>query len=98
LIVSDKAEEYDGVTAIVRSHSLEAEEIEFLRWRAERWLMIRHMPYVLRHNPVFCIRHMRQVLGHYYQGCTLKSLLHLEDERKAFARYRALHQAQRQYV
>ena len=38
LIVNDRVEEYDGTTAVVRSEHLAAEEIEFLRWRAERWM------------------------------------------------------------
>lgn len=29
---------YDGTRAVVRSEHLAAEEIEFLRWRAERWM------------------------------------------------------------
>ena len=44
LIVNDRVEEYDGTTAVVRTAHLEAEEIEFLRWRAERWMKVRHLP------------------------------------------------------
>jgi hypothetical protein len=35
-IEHDRLQEYDGTTAVVRSEHLPAEEIEFLRWRAER--------------------------------------------------------------
>ena len=36
LIVNDDEQQYDGTTAVVRTEHLESEEIEFLRWRAER--------------------------------------------------------------
>ena len=49
LIVNESVEEYDGTTAVVRTEHLEAEEIEFMRWRAERWMKkIRHVPAALR--------------------------------------------------
>ena len=48
LIVNDRVEEYDGTTAVVKTAHLEADEVEFLRWRAERWMKLRHLPYVLR--------------------------------------------------
>ena len=44
LIVSEQVEEYDGTTAVVRSEHLTADEIEFMRWRAERWMKLRHLP------------------------------------------------------
>lgn len=40
LIVHDRLEEYDGTTAVVRTRSLDAEDVEFLRWRAERWMKL----------------------------------------------------------
>src|SRR4029079_4361264 len=40
LIVNERLEEYDGTTAVVRSAHLEADDIEFLRWRAERWMKV----------------------------------------------------------
>ncbi len=42
------SQEYDGTTAVVRTEHLDAEEIEFLRWRAERWMKVRHLPPVVR--------------------------------------------------
>ena len=33
-----------------------ADEIEFMRWRAERWMKLRHLPSVLRHYPGFVLR------------------------------------------
>ena len=48
LIVNDDEQQYDGTTAVVRTEHLETEEIEFLRWRAERWMKCRHLPVGLR--------------------------------------------------
>ena len=53
LIVNDRVEEYDGTTAVVRTEHLDADDIEFLRWRAERWMKVRHLPGVLRRYPGF---------------------------------------------
>lgn len=98
LIINERVEEYDGTTAVVRSEALSAEEIEFLRWRAERWMKTAHFPIALIRNPKFVLRQGRKMLLHTFRGCTLRTLLGLEDERKAFARYRAIRQAERAYV
>ena len=98
LIVSEQVEEYDGTTAVVRSEHLAAEEIEFLRWRAERWMKLRHLPAALRHSPWFGARHGLKMMAHTFRGSTWRSLLGLEDERKAFCRYRAIRRAERAYV
>lgn len=98
LIINERVEEYDGTTAVVRSEALSAEEIEFLRWRAERWMKTAHFPIALLRNPKFVLRQGRKMLLHTFRGCTLRTLLGLEDERKAFARYRAIRQAERVYV
>jgi|SRR5215472_4942693 len=98
LIINDRVEEYDGTTAVVRSEKLEAEEIEFLRWRAERWMKTAHFPVALFRNPKFVLRQGRKMIAHTFRGCTLKTLLGLEDEHKAFQRYRAIRRAERVYV
>jgi len=98
LIINDRFEEYDGTTAVVRSEKLEAEEIEFLRWRAERWMKVAHFPIALIRNPRFVLRQGRKMLRHTFRGCTLRTLLRLEDERKAFARYKAIRATERVYV
>ena len=41
LIINERIEEYDGTTAVVRTEHLAADEVEFLRWRAERWMKLR---------------------------------------------------------
>ena len=82
LIINERLEEYDGTTAVVRTDHLAAEEIEYLRWRAERWMKLRHMPAVLFHSPLFMLRHGAKMLGHIFRGVTFKSLVGLENEKK----------------
>ncbi len=45
--MNERLEEYDGITAVVRTEHVSAEEVEYVRWKAERWMKIRHMPAVL---------------------------------------------------
>ena len=98
LIVNDRLEEYDGTTAVVRTAHLEAEEVEFLRWRAERWMKVRHLPGVLRHYPGFVLRHAPHMLAHTFRGSSYRSVLGLEAERDVFRRYKARRAAEREYV
>jgi radical SAM superfamily enzyme YgiQ (UPF0313 family) len=98
LIMNDRLEEYDGTTAVVRTEHVSAEEVEYVRWKAERWMKARHMPAALLHDPWFVVRHAPQLLTHTFRGCTLRSALGLEDERKAFERYKAIRNQEREYV
>ncbi len=98
LIVNERVDEYDGTTAVVRSEHLDAEEIEFIRWRAERWMKLRHFWPVLRHSPGFVLRHGLGMVAHTFRGSTFRSLVGLEDERASFARYKALRRVERDYV
>jgi radical SAM superfamily enzyme YgiQ (UPF0313 family) len=99
LVINENLEEYDGTTAVVRTAHLAAEEIEFMRWRAERWMKVRHMRAVLAHRPRFVLRHWYGMLAHTFRGSSVwKSLLGVEDERRAFERYRAIRHAERAYV
>ena len=98
LVVSEAVEEYDGTTAVVRTQHLAAEEIEFLRWRAERWMKVRHLPSVLRHYPMFVLRNGPRMLAHTFRGSTWRSALGLEDTRAVFERYRAIRARERQYL
>jgi anaerobic magnesium-protoporphyrin IX monomethyl ester cyclase len=98
LIIDDNPEDYDGTTAVVRTDHLTAEEVEFLRWRAERWMKLRHLPAAFVHSPIFVLRNGPKMLAHTLRGSTVKTLLGLEDERKAFQRYRRIRQAEREYV
>jgi hypothetical protein len=98
LISSDDVSRYDGTTPVVRNPRLSADEIEFLRWRAERFMKLRHFPAALLHSPWFVLRHARRMLAHTFRGSSWRSALGLESERTAFERYKALRQAERQYL
>jgi anaerobic magnesium-protoporphyrin IX monomethyl ester cyclase len=98
LIVHERLEEYDGTTAVVKTEHMSGEEVEFMRWKAERWMKMRHFPVVLKHDPAFVLRHAPQMLAHTFRGCSWKTLLGLEDERLAFARYRAIRASERNYL
>ena len=97
LILHERLEEYDGTTAVVRSEALSAEEIEFLRWRAERWMKLKLFPAAMRENPLFCLKHGGQLIGHTFRG-SWRSLVGLESERQAFARYRSIRAAEREHL
>jgi radical SAM superfamily enzyme YgiQ (UPF0313 family) len=98
LVVNERVEEYDGTTAVVRTAHLDADEIEFLRWRAERWMKLRHLPSALRHYPRFVLRHLPQMCAHTFRGSTWRSMLGLESERQVFRRYKELRAAEREYL
>jgi len=98
LIVNVRVEEYDGTTAVTRTAHLPAGEVEFLRWKAERWMKLRHLPVVLRHDPGFVLRNGHRMLAHTFRGSTWRSVLGLESSREVFKRYRAIRERERAYV
>ena len=98
LITSDRVEEYDGTTAVVACANLSAEEIEFLRWKAERWMRLRHLSALVSHDPLFVLLNVWSILSFNFRGTSWRSLLGLEKERAAFERYRAIRQAERSYL
>jgi radical SAM superfamily enzyme YgiQ (UPF0313 family) len=98
LIINENSEEYDGTTAVVRTDHLTADEVEFLRWRAERWMKVRHLPAVLFHSPLFTLRNGPKMLAHTFRGTTVKSVLGLENEKQVFERYRAIRKTERVYI
>ena len=74
LIQIDRLEEYDGTTAVVATQHLQPEEIEYERWRAERWMKVRHIPAVMAHDPCCsCCATGRKMLWHTFRGSSLKS-------------------------
>jgi len=95
LVVNRRAEEYDGTTAVVRTATLDADEIELLRWRAERWMKLAHLPAALAHSPLFVLRHGWRMLRETFHGSSLRSCLGLEDGRAVFERHRRLRRAER---
>lgn len=98
LIMKEALEEYDGTTAVVRTEHLPAEEVEFMRWKAERWMKLHHVPVALRHDPGFVVFRGWKMLRHTFRGSSVRSMLGLESERKVFERYREIRRAEREYV
>ena len=98
LIVSEAPEDYDGTTAVVRTEHVPAAEVEYMRWRAERWMKVRHMPRVLAHDPIFATINGARMLAHTFRGSTVRTWLGLEDDRRAFERYRAIRRRERDYL
>ncbi|AMY07578.1 magnesium-protoporphyrin IX monomethyl ester anaerobic oxidative cyclase [Luteitalea pratensis] len=98
LVVNERLEEYDGTTAVVRTTHLGADDIEFLRWKSERWMKVRHMPAVLRRRPGFVLRNAPMLLAHTFRGSTWRSMIGLESSRDTFRRYKAIRQREREYV
>jgi anaerobic magnesium-protoporphyrin IX monomethyl ester cyclase len=52
----------------------------------------------LRHDPWFVVTHAPKMLAHTFRGATLKTFLGLEDDHAAFARFKALRKAEREYL
>jgi len=98
LIMIERMEEYDGTTAVVATQHLSPEEIEYERWRAERWMKTRHIPAVIAHEPLFVLRNWWKMLAHTFRGSSIKSALGFESDRKVFERYRSLRSAERVYL
>ena len=98
LIVDQDVAHYDGTTAVVGTEHVAPREVEFLRWRAERWMKLRHMPAAFAHSPLFLLRNAPKMFAHTFRGSTVRSFLGLEDEREAFARYREIRKAERAYI
>jgi anaerobic magnesium-protoporphyrin IX monomethyl ester cyclase len=98
LIVNERMEEYDGTTAVVRSEHLSADDIEFMRWKAERWMKLRHFPVAVRDYPWFVLRHGHQMFAHTFRGSSWRSMLGLEDSRTVFKRYKEIRRKERDYI
>ena len=98
LIMNEQLEEYDGTTAVVRTEHLPAEEVEFMRWKAERWIKVLHIPIALRHDPRFVLFQGWKMLAHTFRGSSIRSVLGLESEKKVFERYRAIRRTEREYL
>jgi anaerobic magnesium-protoporphyrin IX monomethyl ester cyclase len=98
LIASANVEEYDGTTAVTRTAHLAPTEVEYLRWRAERWMKVRHMRRVFAHDPWFVLRNGRRMLAHTFRGSTWRSSLGLESSWAVFERYRRIRATERAYL
>jgi anaerobic magnesium-protoporphyrin IX monomethyl ester cyclase len=98
LVTNERLEEYDGTTAVVKTEQLAPDEIEFLRWRAERWMKVRHVPSVIRRHPGFVLKHWHKMLAHTFRGSTWRTIVGWEDERDAFVRYKTIRASERSYL
>src|SRR5258707_2057765 len=98
LIMNERLEEYDGTTAVVRTQHLPAEEVEFMRWKAERWMKIHHIPVVIRHDPRWVLFEGWKMFAHTFRGSSIRSALGLESEKKVFERYQAIRRDEREYA
>jgi len=98
LIKIERLEEYDGTTAVVATEHMAPEEIEYHRWRKERWMKTAHIPAVIAKEPWFVLKYWWPMLAHTFRGSTLRSALGLESDRKVFARYKALRAQERVYL
>jgi radical SAM superfamily enzyme YgiQ (UPF0313 family) len=96
LIVDEDVDHYDGTTAVVRTRHMTALDVEFMRWRVERWMKIRHMPAAFVHSPWYILRHWPKMLAHTFTGSSVRSILGLESEHQVFARYRATRRRERE--
>src|SRR6202040_3544227 len=95
LITSDRVEEYDGTTVVVACENLTGKEIEFLRWKAERWMRVRHLSALFSHDPVFVMTNFLSILSFNFRGTSVRSVLGFEKEEAVFDRYRVIRQAER---
>jgi radical SAM superfamily enzyme YgiQ (UPF0313 family) len=95
LIVDDDVSHYDGTTAVVRTEHVEAGDAEFMRWKAERWMKLRHFPAAAVHSPGFVVRHGVRMMAHTFAGNRWRSLVGMEDERQAFDRFRDVRRRER---
>jgi radical SAM superfamily enzyme YgiQ (UPF0313 family) len=98
LIVDEDVSHYDGTTAVVRSEHVAAEDIEFLRWKSERWMKLRHLPAAFAHDPWWVMGHVIQMLRHTFAGTTARSALGLDSQAAVFARFREQRRRDRDYL
>ncbi len=98
LIIDENMSHYDGTTAVVRTKHVQAADVEFLRWRAERWIKLKHLPAAFLHSPSFVLRQWPAMTKHTFAGTSLRSILGLEAPRIVFERYRQTRHRERVYV
>jgi anaerobic magnesium-protoporphyrin IX monomethyl ester cyclase len=98
MITSNRVEEYDGTTAVVACANLPGREIEFLRWRVERWIRVRHLGALFSHDPLYVVLNFLRILAFNFRGSSIRSFFGLEGERSVFERYCAIRKAERTYV
>jgi hypothetical protein len=58
----------------------------------------RHLPAGFVHDPLFVLRHAREMVSHTFRGTSWRSLVGLESDREVFARYKDIRRAEREYL
>jgi hypothetical protein len=53
---------------------------------------------LFKHDPLFMVRNVKDMLAFNFRGRTFKTFLGLEDEQQALMRYRGLRAIERTYV
>jgi hypothetical protein len=61
-------------------------------------MKLRHMPAAFFHDPWWVFRNGHKMFAYTFRGSTLRSLLGMESNRKAFQRYKAIRAQERAYV
>jgi hypothetical protein len=61
-------------------------------------MKLKHMPAAFAHDPLYVLRNARKMFAHTFRGSTIRSFLGIEDERKAFDRFRAMREKERAYL
>jgi anaerobic magnesium-protoporphyrin IX monomethyl ester cyclase len=61
-------------------------------------MKLAHFPKAIWQSPGFVLRNGVKMLKHTFRGCTLRTLLRLEDEHEAFRRYCAIRAHEREYI
>ena len=61
-------------------------------------MKVRHVPAVLRHDPMFVLKNGHRMLAHTFRGTTWRSLAGIDSARSTFARYCAIRRREREYV
>jgi len=83
---------------VIATPHIAPQAIEYERWRAERWMKVRHIPALLSHDPLWVLRSIPKMLTYNFRGSSLKTMLGLESDWAAFQRYRALRSTERVYL
>jgi anaerobic magnesium-protoporphyrin IX monomethyl ester cyclase len=98
LIENLNVAEYDGTTSVVACENLSGREIEYMRWRTERWIKVRFGWTLFRFYPSYFLRNALRLGRVIFRGSTIRSLLGLASEREAFERYCAIRTAERKFL
>jgi anaerobic magnesium-protoporphyrin IX monomethyl ester cyclase len=98
LIKEYDVSKYDGTTSVVACENLSGREIEFLRWKSELKMKLRHCSTIIAHDPLFVLRNSLRSFRFHFRGWSISTFLGLESKRKAFERYCAIRERERVYL